>query len=94
MALTTNEKKEAAYALLGKLDDVNQMNTALQAGTAVTALKAIDLSSVTPTAAQLNDAKAEYDAIRSQPATTYGGATIPAMANTALWNEIKAEAEA
>ena len=94
MALTTNEKKEAAYALLGKLDDVNQMNTALQAGTAVTALKAIDLSSVTPTAAQLNDAKAEYDVIRSQPATVYGGVSIPAMANTALWNEIKAEAEA
>lgn len=92
MATTTNEKMEAAYALLGKLDDINNMNTALQGGAAVTALKAIELATTTPTAAQLNAAKVEYDAIRAQPTTVYGGVTIPAMVNTALWSEISTEA--
>ena len=94
MAATTNEKMEAAYALLGKLDDVDQLNTALQGGVAVTALKAIDLDTTVPTAAQLNAAKLEYDAIRAQPTTIYGGASIPAMANTSLWAEIAAEVAA
>ena len=90
MATTTHERMEAAYALLGKLSDVDAMNTALQAGTAITALKAIDLETTVPTEAQLHAAKLEYDAIRTQPSTVYGGATIPSLVNSALWAEIAA----
>ena len=91
MATSTNEKMEAAYALLGKIADLDAMNTAMQGATAIAALKAIDLTAATPTAAQLHAAKQEYDAIRLQPSTVYGGATIPNLVNTALWSEIATE---
>jgi hypothetical protein len=92
MATTTEERLEAAYAMVGKCNDLDALNTAVQGATAIAALLAIDLTSVTPTAVQLNAAKVEYDALRAQPTTVYGGHTIISMAHTALWSEIAAEA--
>jgi len=90
MATRTEERLEAFMAFRTKYDALDELDTAMQAGTAVTALLGVDLSVGPPTAVQLNDAKAEYDALRANAA--YEGVQLPAMANTILWNLIANEA--
>ena len=73
-----------------KYDGLNDLHTAMQAGAAITALLAIDLTLGAPTAVQLNAAKLEYDALRNNAA--YEGVQCPAMSNSILWNLIASEA--
>lgn len=92
---TTNEKYEAYYALKGKINDLSSLNTAVQADADIAALAAINYTSETPTAVQLNDAKTAWDAFRAASAYGYGGVTLPIInVNSALWVEIAAEAAA
>lgn len=90
---TTNEKYEAYYALKGKIADLTSLNTAVQADTDIAALAAINYTTTTPTAVQLDDAKTAWDAFRAASAYGYGGVSLPILnVNNALWVEIAAEA--
>lgn len=91
----TNERYEAYYALKGKINDLSSLNTAVQADTDISTLAAIDYTTTTPTAVQLDDAKTAWDAFRAASTYGYGGVVIPTLAaNSALWTEIATEAAA
>jgi hypothetical protein len=90
MATRESERKEAAYCFKTRYDALDELQTAVVAETAIAALLALDVSSAPPTAAQLNAAKLEYDAIRNS--SVYENVTMPAMTNANLWAEIADEA--
>ena len=92
---TNNEKYEAYYALKGKINDLSSLNTAVQADTDISTLAAINYTSATPTAVQLDDAKTAWDTFRANSSYGYGGVSLPILnVNSALWTEIAAEAAA
>ena len=89
MATRDTERLEAFMAFQTRYNGLDELEAAMVGGTAVAALLALDVSSAPPTAAQLNAAKLEYDALRS--AVAYEGTTCPAMTNSNLWAEIAAQ---
>lgn len=90
MALTNYEKKQAGYALKAKIHDFTSL--ASQLTTDCATLIGLNLDSVSPSAAQLNEAKVAYDAVRNQATAITGGHTVVAMSDATLWSEIAAEA--
>ena len=92
---SVNERYEAYYALKGKVADLTALNTAVQADTDISTLAAINYTTTTPTATQLNAAKTAWDAFRAAYLYSYGGVSLPILnVNSALWTEIAAEAAA
>lgn len=92
---SVNERYEAYYALKGKVADLTALNTAVQADTDISTLAAINYTTTTPTAVQLDDAKTAWDAFRAAYLYSYGGVSLPILnVNAALWTEIAAEAAA
>lgn len=92
---TNNEKYEAYYNLKGKVNDLTSLTTAVQADSDISTLAAIDYTSATPTAVQLDDAKTAWDVFRAGSLYGYGGVSLPILnINSALWTEIAAEAAA
>ena len=92
---SVNERYEAYYALKGKVADLTALNTAVQADTDISTLAAINYTTTTPTAVQLDDAKTAWDAFRAAYLYSYGGVSLPILnVNSALWTEIAAEAAA
>ena len=92
---SVNERYEAYYALKGKVADLTALNTAVQADTDISTLAAINYTTTTPTAVQLDDAKTAWDAFRAAYLYSYGGVSLPVLnVNSALWTEIAAEAAA
>jgi hypothetical protein len=90
-----NERYEAYWALKGKIADLTALNTAVQADGDISTLAAIDYTSATPTAVQLDDAKIAWDTFRAASTYGYGGVSLPILnVNSALWVEIAAEAAA
>ena len=92
---TSDEKYAAYYELKSLIAYLTKTKTDVAAQTDVAALMAINLASVTPTAAQLSAGKTGWNSIRNGSIYVYGGCKIPAVnVDTRLWTEIDAEAAA
>ena len=89
MATRTIERIEAFACFKARYDGLDELEAAMVGATAIAAMLALEAGSLPPTAAQLNAAKLEYDALKA--AAAYEGITCPAMSNSNLWAEIAAE---
>lgn len=89
MATRTIERIEAFACFKARYDGLDELEAAMVGATAIAAMLALEAGSLPPTAAQLNAAKLEYDALKA--AAAYEGVTCPAMSNSNLWAEIAAQ---
>lgn len=95
MATTGFEKIEMLMQIRGKIADyTNQASDLTTDCSEICAIDMTNLNANTPpvTAPQLKTGIDAYNAIRSRPSTQSGGHSLAAMPNTALVNEIMAEA--
>lgn len=90
-----HEKMEAYHALMGRLEDLEDLNTDVRADSDISTLMAIDLGAATPTAVQLQAARTAWDGVRAILTYKYGGIELPAVnVNGPLWLEIQEESAA